>query len=180
MRVEWDDELTCYLPDQQSGIEIPYDLWKTYDALLTIKMELEQDIRALSPPSQRDLSDLSHDELIAMVQSLTGTRDSGTASAAAPIATVEPLITERPPACPKNPAGKHIAASYGRTSNGTLLGQCKCGAMIQNPDCPHTTQAYRNKAVVCNDCGKVLVHNTGYTDNDADHPAPVNPEQFRG
>jgi hypothetical protein len=78
------------------------------------------------------------------------------------------------PAPPPDPNAKppclygprHVYGRYGRDGDGNVIGFCKCGYVDPHPPCPHKVQrGGRNKNVICNDCGKTLIGNTGFVED---------------
>jgi hypothetical protein len=193
MRVDWNDRLCVYQRQESNGrYEADDDTWGTYTALLEVKIELEEQIRQSPEADPLDhidddlkaLRDMLPDtELLLLHQKrhvgeVVTTKPDPIAEALGPLpeAPLPPMLGHVE--CSRNAAGKHIAATYLRHSDGRLIGKCKCGHMMQNPDCPHLTQALRGNKVVCAECGRPQINNVGHTENDADHPAAVDPGRF--
>jgi hypothetical protein len=197
MRVDWNDRLLCYTIEEQSGrYEADEDTWGTYAALLEVKIELEEKIRNAPQADPLDhvdddlraLRDMLPDDEILLLNKkrhqadVPAGVDPGTLLAGVPEFRPEVVASapiSRPPECSKNPAGKHVASSYMRHSNGSLLGKCKCGHIIQNPDCPHMTQTLRGNKVVCAECGRPQIVNVGHWDNEIEQAAFIDPNRFK-
>jgi hypothetical protein len=185
MRIDWNDAVKAYVPDEANGrYEVDEDTWGMYEALLAVKMETEDKIRQSPEADPLDhidedlkaMRDMLPDAELLLLHQRRHVNDAVEA-ADVPVAGEQPRL-DPPPQCSRNAGGKHIAATYLRHSDGTLLGKCKCGHVIQNPDCPHMTQTLRGNKVVCAECGRPQINSVGYTENDADHPQMVDPGRF--
>lgn len=193
MIVSWWDDFACYVPTDE-GIEVSEELWHNYSTILRVKVELEDQIRAEDAQLDADLENLRgvlSDEELQALHARRRAVDAAVAPREGQQGALPQVVQEEPtPApvvpigggCAKSPngTGPHVALRYVRDgSNGQLIGICKCGRQMQNPDCPHQVQVKRGRNIACADCGKTIIHNTGFSDNDTGTDRYVPPPPMR-